>query len=286
MDYLSTGACEVLTKSQLCHPRLPHLKHALTLQHRTQNQVIPARRPNRGITLKSSMQHAIMSISNQDDTNFFILPRELRDDIYHHLLSPLSCMYYAYLPPSNPPIVPLYFQLRYTSASTTSRKPHHEKATNKLTWLLSCKVVYHEGLAQYLRHAEWVWRRHYRHDAHAHIRPWNTHLATLNVTRIELQVCSLAHYGTPHRNEGTDTRDYLTRIAACMRATGVRIERLRFVGHSYYLKIWPREPRPEDQVGIIMANLRDMFTGVEISKFELDVVGRPTSNACWVKGPG
>jgi hypothetical protein len=215
-----------------------------------------------------------------------MIPREMRDEIYHQLFSSDRSLGHAYMIPSGDLVLPDHypepayiFDLRYSHHDFTSRV--HGFNGHNPTWLLTCKATYHEGLAQYFRRAEWVWQAYFTRIFSAGHRDWKTELSATNLTRLEMQVSNLANYETPHRGEGSDTRNALANTAKSMREANVRLERVRFVGHSYTLAARPYEPHCAHQVEHMMRNLMGHFEGIQVKKWELGIVGRP-SDWMWV----
>jgi hypothetical protein len=223
-----------------------------------------------------------MSTSAQDVSGIFTIPRELRDDIYHWAFTINCCLYHSYLPDDDYPYskgasYDLALRYSYGAIFTTQNTISDSAQVVKPTWLLTCKTFLHEGFAQYLRHATWVWLANHTDEPIAGRRMWSAQLSALNITRLELQVSNLANYETPYRHQGTDSRRDLARIADCMRTTNARMTTVRFVRHSYLLE---DEEGPHDsawfgEVENMMSNLKEAFTGVRINTFELGIVGRP-----------
>jgi hypothetical protein len=233
------------------------------------------------------MQFITTDICDQRESSFFMIPREMRDEVYHQLFSSDRCLFHAYMLPSSDLITsseyypePAYrFDLRYSQHDLASRV--HGFNGNSPTWLLTCKATYHEGRAQYFRRAEWVWQAYFTRIFSAGHRDWKTELSATNLTRLEMQVSNLANYETPHRGEGSDTRNALANTAKSLREGKVRLERVRFVGHSYRLAERPHEPHCGYQVEHMMHNLMGHFEGIQVKKWELGIVGRP-SDWMWV----
>ncbi|KAH7069622.1 hypothetical protein BKA63DRAFT_493856 [Paraphoma chrysanthemicola] len=269
-------------------------------------------------TLVTISVTAAMAATNQTTSLFFSLPREIRDNIYHHVFQSIRCIH-AVLPPcaakSNQPKhrVP-DIQLRHQLVDRTSRAHSHlhNVADYGNDWLLTCKAIMFEAMEQFSRNAEWFWDGYPRlrcrgckqcpiDEVRFTPKPhWTTRLPvnTSRITRMELYVQNLANFETPYRYEGTDVNSDLAFLANIMRNANISLDTLRFVGHSYLLRnAARRKVRPGiytssniDQIPKMMQRLMSHFQSVHVRKFEFGIIDRPYVRYWvlyeWVDGVG
>jgi hypothetical protein len=138
----------------------------------------------------------------------------------------------------------------------------------------------HEGTAQFLRNAEWF--SHGTGYRISQAKHWTTRmrLNRSKVRRMEMHVENLSNYHTPHRYEGTDTRQYIGYIADLMRDANMKMDTIRFVGHSYNL--CPTNLHCNFQTENMMYNLMAIFDGVDAMKWEFGIQDSPRCNKIWV----
>lgn len=224
----------------------------------------------------------------QTQSIFFRLPREMRDEIYHNLLlidthvylprgsfpSFFDAQFIADYNDAEPwktdPLSPFCdFGIRYGSRHP---KQYPKERADGAKWLLTCQVILREGQAQFLRKAEWYWGGIYSGASYNGGGHWKTQLDLSKVTRLELYVGNFSNYHTPSHYEGEDSRKELPKIAYAMRAAQPSMEKIRCVGHSYWLSSPQSEANCRGQVGHMMFNLKRVFEGVQVKKWELGVV--------------
>lgn len=233
--------------------------------------------------------------ADQTISILFKIPREMRNDIYHNLFLICGGITHAFPCPSiksddsgstSYPADPLHrFEICYSLSTWTAR-------TNDLgygpqpKWLLACKATLHEGMAQFVHNAEWLWRGYYI-NAYTDAVPsiWDTLLDTRRITRMELHVANLGNYHTPNFSQsgsfGSDSRTRLARIADSMRSAQMSMGKIRLVGYSYSLNGKPEGPHCSHQVGNMMRNMMSIFKGVQVDKWELGIWGKP-HDCYWV----
>ncbi|KAH7070118.1 hypothetical protein FB567DRAFT_598664 [Paraphoma chrysanthemicola] len=259
-----------------------------------------------------------MAIANQPTSLFFSLPREIRDNIYHHVFQ-LNRSLRATLPSYAATSTKSQhrmpdIELRYQLADRTSRahSHHFNIGDSGNDWLLSCKAIMSEATEQFSRNAEWFWdgypRLRCRGCAQCPIDQvgftpkshWTTRLPvnTSRITKMELYVENLANFETPYRYEGTDVNSDLAFLATIMHNANISLDTLRFVGHSYLLRNAARRKlRPAistsaniDQIPGMLQRLMSHFQSVEVCKFEFGIVDRPYARYWvlyeWVDGVG
>ncbi|KAF2825095.1 hypothetical protein CC86DRAFT_39056 [Ophiobolus disseminans] len=244
--------------------------------------------------MSTRMQILCANQSVQPDSILLKLPREMRDEIYHNLLLIDCCMYHALAPqflqfvpqaplpsttgPEDCPEVFTDCQLRYSMRKPAVRGSScnydHDSGHN-FTWLLTCKATFHEGLAQFIRRAEWIWRGAHVVTSRTIDGSWTKLFDTSFITRFELDVSNLANYSN-HKSvcyrSGRDSRADLSNLADRLCAARLsNIESIRFVGYSDWLEGHPNDPHCGNQVGVMMQNLVSVFTGVHVKRWELGV---------------
>jgi len=64
----------------------------------------------------------------------------------------------------------------------------------------------------------------------------------------------------------------MRRIADIMREAGTKIDTVRLQGHSYVGRYSEPVPTYDGQAGFMVANLRRVFEGVEVQKWEFEVL--------------
>jgi hypothetical protein len=237
--------------------------------------------------MSTSLQFALTPASPQPDSILFRLPREIRDGIYHKtftgqsMFRPFSTSRTAPADPENRSHNLL--QLRYRDPNPDANPRHRTNrpwSPDHPEWLLTCKAMLHEGTAQFLCNAEWFSHGYgYRTREAKH---WTTRLPLdrSKVSRMELYVENLSNYSTPYRYEGTDTRQYLGYIADLMRDANMKMDTIRFVGHSYSLYL--TNLHCDFQTENMMHNLMAIFDGVDAKKWEFGIQDSPRLDKIWV----
>jgi hypothetical protein len=228
--------------------------------------------------------------SPQLQSCLFILPRELRDRIYHHIFLTTRYIYQPFPSPSSKPnfceygsthdILHLRYRLPTAIAnSNPDNRPCEPYPMPKPDWLLTCKSLFSEGIAQFVRNAEWysssgltVARRDVNWT-------FNLSLDTSKINRVEFYVQNLAHYEEPGWWQGTDTRATMTRYADAMRKVDRTWSVLRFVGHSYRFR--SSNLYCDDQAANMMRNVVRIFKGLKVQKWEFGIKS-PGCNPYWV----
>lgn len=173
------------------------------------------------------------------------------------------------------------FELRYRLSDTTSR--NHSKFglyDNRGThsqWLLINKTIMFEALEQFLRNCEWtrvayglIGRERDVSLKYPERRHWTTRLPVdaKNVKSMELYVENLENWGDPRYGMGMDTHEGVGIVASAVRNENLRLDKLRFVGHTYSF----HQVIQNGQAGNMFRNLRGMFDDVQIEKFEFGIV--------------
>ncbi|KAF2023733.1 hypothetical protein EK21DRAFT_94684 [Setomelanomma holmii] len=236
--------------------------------------------------------------SSQTTSHFFTLPREIRDNIYHYVFQTHRFIHCAFPPQLSSMTTTTFpvpgqirdFQLRYRLPDTTSRRHSECSLTDysgtQSTWLLTSRTLMLEAVAQFLRNCEWTCTANglmvHTPDPrliYADKRHWTTRLPVEArcVTEMELYVGNLANWEDPMHHYGVDSHPDLVLIAAKMREHKIELERMRFVGHSYSFYRGPRGALCNGQVGNMFRNLRSMFDGVEVRKWEFGIEDYPNT---------
>jgi hypothetical protein len=203
---------------------------------------------------------------------FFRLSRELRDTIYHHLC--LSTPYITQRFGTQRIYLTLFYHPR--SLPTILNVPVASPSRQPPTWLLANKTILNEGRAQFMRHAAWYY--------YGLLLQWHDWTRILNidlerVTHMQMYVENLANWETPARQQGTDDRERMQRVAGVMRSEKLRFESVRLVGHSYVLQQgeWTCGGQAENMVRNLMA----VFCGVEVGRWEFGI-REPYNKEVWV----
>jgi hypothetical protein len=213
--------------------------------------------------------------------DFFNLPRELRDLIYHHLFLSTPHIIQCF------GIERMYLSLVYRPFFTPTDLtiPFYHPTRSSPTWLLTNKTLLYEARAQFMRHAEW-----YFDSGEVQIRNWSSMLRMnlRRVKRMQLYVSSLSHWETPAIYQGMNARNPLGRLADAMREEGLRFNIVRLVGHSHALHEKDWECR--GQANNMVKNLMAVFHGIEVGKWEFGIRNLYGKNVWvlfdWVVGEG
>jgi hypothetical protein len=212
---------------------------------------------------------------------FFDLPCELRDNIYHHVWTSSGYLHGYF----QGRLLQLhYMYARYVLPDNVT----HKVDWSDLEWLFTNKIIMHEALQQFSREAEWFMPLGVFESGKLSILPsspdWTVNLPvdTSKLNRMTLCAANLSHFETPHRNEGHGYREELEKMAGKVREVGVRIERLRFMGHSY---LWERDrcpdkPLTDKQIPNMAKNLKEVFKSAAIGSWQMGLVS-PRNSKSW-----
>ncbi|ORY10490.1 hypothetical protein BCR34DRAFT_654838 [Clohesyomyces aquaticus] len=96
-------------------------------------------------------------------------------------------------------------------------------------------------------------------------------------TSFSLYVGNLSHWETPYRNMGMDGREGIHLIASAMRCHGASaVEKIRLQAHSYSISsLYDFDSATQTfsgQILHVLANLQAAFAGVEVGKWELEIM--------------
>ncbi|KAL1610637.1 hypothetical protein SLS60_002307 [Paraconiothyrium brasiliense] len=216
------------------------------------------------MTLRRSRQiHANVTMPS-----FFTLPREIRNEIYHHLFinNPyLSCNFYS----------GLHLITRYSTyccplqpiCDTYNLIPRPEPI-----WLLTSKTLMREALAQYSLHASSIYdESSSQGDGSACL--YKLPLDRSKIRRLEITVSLLSGWHVPRTSSSQDPRQEVRVIAEASREAGISFESVRLQGFisEYEMERLDAAYKAPGQVARIFEDMRMIFEGVEVREWFLEV---------------
>ncbi|KAJ4349551.1 uncharacterized protein N0V89_008167 [Didymosphaeria variabile] len=201
--------------------------------------------------------------------SFFTFPREIRNEIYHHLFiyDPyLSCDFYE----------GLHLVTRY-STHCCALQPVYDTygviSKSEPTWLLTSKTFMREALEQYSLHASWI---HNDPSSYGHACLYKLPLDKSRIRRLEINLGLWPQWSLPQTSYSEDLRPDLRQnlrvIAEASRAAGISFESVRFQGYTEgEMEDLSAASKAQGQVARIFEGLRAMFDGVEVDEWFLEV---------------
>lgn len=215
--------------------------------------------------------------------SFFALPRELRDQVYHHLWRLLKpCVFQSVPHGDSQLLLELRYEGHYDISSMHGQREDWPGTSSRFpSAILASKPFLHEALEQYLRKAEWyVYRPYYSRTA----KSWD--FASLGIAtaktphRLTVDAANLSHLYEPrpshptgdfHRDAIEETAQLLRNWQSAHRGedSEPRIRCLRVFGHTYDMPSslvgqWAQAPH-------VARNLWRFFEGIEIPRFQVDM---------------
>lgn len=174
----------------------------------------------------------------------------------------------------------LYLRYRHRSNAQGPNRQSMAIPSTYPEWLRVCQMFMDEGIKVFMRNAEWYFNGYLPQSGDED--HWTNRLFTLDtskVTCMHLYVNNLANFEALDRYEGMDSRSDMEHIAKLMRATGMTLKEMRFVGHSYLLSVGSEDCAARAHG--MMRNLVAIFHDVGVRNWEFGIV-EPNVEGMWV----
>jgi hypothetical protein len=220
---------------------------------------------------QNAYQQAPLKTATPSPSPFFLLARELRDEIYHHVWMSSPHLHSTF----HGVEFQLYYNctpstLPYRTGNNCSKRPKSD-----LRWLFTNKTIMREALEQFDRGGvEWLMSsRNPRRTIPCHIIPLPTEMTKR--VKLLVYVPRLEVFERPSCR-GIEfyqlQRMHIANIAAQVQAARISVERLRFVACGSPSRIF-RESRLEERIQGIGRLLRELFEKVKVQRWQLGVEG-------------
>lgn len=189
--------------------------------------------------------------------SLFGLPLEVRNQIYHHIFTAEPYLA-AELNRGK------YLHTHYSTRCCPMEEPN--EIISSPTWLLACKALMHEALAQYALHASWVmmyygceWRSH------------NLPMDKSKIRTLEAYVGYVPQWTMRCLAPSEDPRHPVEVLTWEIEESGHTFDRVRFQGYHRQADIMDSEDFPPSQTAHVFKEMRDMFQGLGVKEWSLEI---------------
>jgi hypothetical protein len=200
--------------------------------------------------------------------SFFTTPREIRNEIYHHLFTSdpyLICDFYD----------GFSLTTHYSTRCCAIQSTYDHISTP--TWLLTSKTLMREALEQYSVRASWVYDSSpNRGKPRSHSLP----LDRTKIRKLEMSVEFVPQWSVLQTSFSEDPRHGVWIFVETCKEAGLAFERVRLQGYAperevQLLGLGSESPY---DVARIFRDMREMFEGVEVGEWTLEVA---TTSRMW-----
>ena len=191
--------------------------------------------------------------------SLFSLPLEVRNQIYHHIFTAEPYLAAEFNREE-------YMYTHYSTRCCGINEPN--ELLSKPIWLLTCRTLMHEALAQYSLHASWVMAYYFE------FKGWRSHKLPLDKSKIrtlEVHVGFLLEWTVSCRAPSEDPRHPVEVLTWEIEEAGVTFDRIRFQGYHREVEKMDTEEYPASQTAQVFKEMRDMFQGLGVQEWFLEV---------------
>jgi hypothetical protein len=193
--------------------------------------------------------------------SLFTIPREIRNEIYHHLFTSDPYLMCKFPDGSDHPT---HYSTRCCAVAYTCDH------ISTPTWLLTNKTVMREALEKYAVHASWVY------DSSPNNGKPRSHRLPLDrakIRKLELSVDFVPRWTRPTTLNSEDMGLRLLFFVETIKEAELVFERVRFQGYApeENLRMLSLGSKSPYDVARIVQDMREMFEGVEVGEWTLEV---------------